>query len=444
MLTRKMTAYLYQWRRTKRRECLLIKGARQIGKTFTVEAFGSAAYKSFIEVNFLKDPRLRRAFEGDLSADEIIRQLGLLIPNVSFPAGETLIFLDELQACPQARTALKFLALDDRYDVIASGSLLGISYKEPHVSVPVGYERSVVMEGLDFEEFLWARGHSREAVASLREYMDSLSPVPHAVHEAYMRLLREYMATGGLPAVVQAYADSNNFNIVHAEQEKILGAYLDDIAKYADATDRVKARACYLSLPHQLAKENTKFKYSLVQRGAGARQFAGSLEWLRDAEIIRVCRAVATPQFPLLAYEEDDKFRVYANDLGLLVSMYGYEMKDAVVNNLLKGPMKGGLYENLVADMLAKQGLKLHYWMSRDNSREIEFLVDGPGASVVPIEVKASRGSTVSLNALLAQESVSVGIKLVDGNVGRDGKKVTLPLYMAMFLGEAIRAGALA
>lgn len=444
MLKRKMTAYLHQWKRAKRQECLLIKGARQIGKTFIVEAFGSGAYKSFIEINFLKDPHLRRAFEGNLNADEIIRQLGLLIPNASFPVGETLIFLDEIQACPQARTALKFLALDDRYDVIASGSLLGISYKEPDVSVPVGYERSVVMEGLDFEEFLWARGHADDAVESLRGYLDSFSPVPRAVHEAYMRLLREYMATGGLPAVVQAYVDSNNFNVVHAEQEKVLGAYLDDIAKYADATDRVKARACYLSLPHQLAKENTKFKYSLVQKGAGARKFSGSLEWLRDAEIIRVCHGVSTPQFPLLAYEEDDKFRVYANDLGLLVSMYGYEMKDAVVNNRLKGPMKGGLYENLVADMLAKQGFKLHYWMSRDNSREIEFLVDGPGASVVPIEVKASRGSTVSLNAMLEREDVNLGLKLVDGNVGKDGKKVTLPLYMTMFLGWVIREGLLA
>lgn len=433
MLKRKMTAYLEEWRSNKSKECLLIKGARQIGKTFIVESFGKRSYKSFIELNFIEQPNLMRAFEGALTADDIVRQLSLLVPGAAFIEGDTLIFLDEIQACPQARTALKFLAIDGRYDVIASGSLLGIGNNEGGASIPVGYERSMVMHGLDFEEYLWARGYDEASVRLLRDYLTRMEPVPQVVHQEMMRLVREYMAIGGMPAVVQSFVQTNNFSVAHSEQEKILSAYLDDIAKYADATDRVKARACYLSLPHQLAKENTKFQYSLVQKGGSSRKFAGSLEWLRDAEIVRYCRCVSTPHFPLLAYESDDRFRVYANDMGLLICQYGFEMKDAVVNNLLKGPMRGGLYENLVADMLAKAGKPLHYWRSSDGSREMEFLLDGPEATVIPIEVKASRGSTVSLNSTLDQDDVRVGYKFMDGNIGRDGKKVTLPLYLAAF-----------
>jgi len=435
VLKRKMLEFLRSWRSRKRQECLLVKGARQVGKSFIVDRFGRSDYGSFLSVDFIKQPRLKAAFEGSLDPDEIFKQLSLLIPGARILEGDTLLFLDEIQECPQARSALKYLAQDDRCDVIASGSLLGIQYRsaEDQSSVPVGYERPVTMRPLDFEEFLWSRGYDDEAVAGLRGYLEELRPVPRTVHETMMRLLREYIAVGGMPTAVQAYADTSNFNDVHDEQLLLLANYLDDIAKYATPSERVKARACFRSLPRQLAKENTKFQYSVVEKRGTARKFDGSVDWLAGAEMVIRCQAVSALSYPLASYEDGGKFRLYANDTGILMAMFDYGMKDAVVNNTLAGPMKGGLYENLVACMLACNGVPARYWMSKSGNREIEFLGERAG-SVVPIEVKASRGTTISLDEALERPEIRIGYKLVDGNVGQSGKKVTLPLYLAPFL----------
>lgn len=248
-----------------------------------------------------------------------------------------------------------------------------------------------------------------------------------------MRLLRMYLAIGGMPAVVQAFIQRGDYGVAHEMQAQLHALYADDIAKYASASERVKARACYLSLPRQLAKEDTKFRYATVEHRGTARKFGSSVDWLENANMVLRCSAVTTPQFPLSAYEDESKFRLYANDTGLLMAMYDFSMKASVVENTLKGPMKGGLYENVVACMLASRGFALRYFKSQDSHCEIEFVVDHEGG-VVPIEVKASRGSTASLNKVLEDPDIAVGYKLVDGNVGRDGKKITLPLYMAMFL----------
>lgn len=436
MLKRKMMDYLKNWKATKKKECLLVRGARQVGKSFIVEAFGQECYESYVCLDFIKRPELKEIFAGSLDADDIYLRLSLFLRDFRLVEGDTLIFLDEIQECPQARTALKYLALDGRCDVVASGSLLGISYLQgggDASSIPVGYERAVEMHPLDFEEYLWARGFSSDVVAVLEGYFERLEPVPQAVNASMMSYLREYLAIGGMPEVVQAFVDGNSFSVAHDAQGKLVEAYLDDIARYASPSERVKARACYLSLPSQLAKENTKFKYSTVEKGGTARKFGGSVDWLEGADMVLRCRSVVTPSFPLVAYEDGSRFRLYANDTGLLLYRYGFDMKAAVVGNTLTGPMKGGLYENLVASMLAKNGVPLRYWTSTDGNAEIEFLVDWDGA-VVPVEVKASRGGTASLNRLLASEDVKLGYKLVDGNVGVDGKKATLPLYMAMFL----------
>ena len=435
VLKRKMTAALREWRRKKGRECLFVRGARQVGKTFIVEQFGKSDYSSFVPVDFIKQPQLKAAFQGSLDPGEIYLQLSLLIPGARFVEGDTLLFLDEIQDCPQARSALKYLALDGRCDVIASGSLLGIQYRtaEDDSSVPVGYERPIVMRPLDFEEFLWAGGYDEGALDGLRAYFEECRAVPWPVHEKMMRLLREYIAVGGMPAVVQTYVDTGNFNDVHDAQALLLANYLDDIAKYAAPAERVKARACFESLPRQLAKENTKFQYSVVEKRGTARKFEGSVDWLVGAEMVIRCQALSALHYPLASYEDEGKFRLYANDTGILVAMFDYGMKEAVVNNSLVGPMKGGLYENLVACMLAGNGIPARYWMSKSGNREIEF-VGERNASVVPIEVKASRGSTVSLDEVLERDDVKVGYKLIDGNVGRAGKKVTLPLYLALFL----------
>lgn len=432
MLKRKIYHKLQEWRSSDHQDCLLVKGVRQVGKTYTITQFGKSSYKSFISINFIESPQLKSLFEGELSSDHIKKQMTLLIPGIEFINGDTLIFLDEIQECPNARTALKFLAQDKTIDVIASGSLLGLSYATV-TSIPVGYERHIEMYGLDFEEYLWALGYSEEATTLLREHFQALQPLPDEVHKKMLDIFREFMAVGGMPAVVQAFIETNNFATAYAEQEKILAAYLDDIAKFADSTTRNKARECYLSIPRQLAKENTKFKYGLVEKKGSARKFETALDWLRDTSLIRYCRSVSTPQFPLRAYEDESKFRVYLSDPGLLCAMYGFEMMAAITHDKLQGPMKGGIYENMVADILVKAGRDLHYWINDKGNIEIEFLLE-KDASVVPVEVKAKRGSTASLNKLLEQDNVRYGYKLSAGNIGVTGKKITLPLYMAMFL----------
>ncbi len=432
MLKRKIYQQLQEWRDSHHEDCLLIKGARQVGKTFAITQFGQTEYESFIAINFIESPQLKALFDGDLSSSNIKKQMTMLIPGIQFIAEKTLIFLDEIQECPNARTALKFLAQDNTIDVIASGSLLGLSYASVS-SIPVGYERQIEMYGLDFEEYLWALGYSEETTNTLREHFHALEPLPDEVHKKMLEILHEFMAIGGMPAVVQAFVEKQNFATAYAEQEKILAAYLDDIAKFADVTTRNKARECYLSIPRQLAKENTKFKYGMVEKKGTARKFETALDWLRDANLVRYCRAVTTPQFPLRAYEDESKFRVYLSDPGLLCAMYGFEMIAAIIRDELQGPMKGGIYENVVADMLVKAGRDLHYWMNDKGNIEIEFLLEKE-ASVVPVEVKAKRGATASLNKLLEQDDMKYGYKLSAGNIGVSGKKITLPLYMALYL----------
>lgn len=443
MLQRKMLNTLRTWRSHKIHECLLIKGARQVGKSFIVKTFAASDYQQSIIIDFIENPELKAIFDGPLDADSIYSRMTLLMQGISFVPGNTLLFLDEIQECPQARSALKYLAQDDRCDVIASGSLLGIQYRSEEMgaaSIPVGYERAIEMHPLDFEEYLWARGYTDESINLLRGYLDRLEPVPEAVGSKMMGLLREYLAIGGMPAIVQAFVDSANFNVAHEEQCRLLSSYQDDIARYASPGERVRARACFESLPRQLAKENTKFQYSIVEKRGTARRFLGSVDWIAGANMVLRCQAVSTPTFPLIAYEDESRFRLYANDTGILMAMYGFEMKAAVVENKLTGPMKGGLYENLVASMLARAAYPLHYWMSKNGNREIEFLIQGSGATVLPIEVKAGRGSTISLNEMLEREDVPIGYKLIDGNIGRDGKKITLPLYLAPFLFDSLRS----
>ena len=432
MLKRKITDKLLEWKSQKKNECLMVKGARQIGKTYTIRHFGKENYKSYIEINFEENPNYKEIFDGSLEVNELIQKISLLIPNVEFIENDTLIFFDEIQSCPQARTSLKFWALDNRYDVIGSGSLLGINYKEVS-SFPVGYERQIEMHSLDFEEFLWGLGISDDVISNLKTYFEKPSQIPESIHSSMTTYLRKYMIVGGMPAVVNKYLETNNFNEVHSQQQMILNEYLNDIAKYAPTSDKPKARNCYLSIPQQLAKENTKFQFSVVEKKGTSRKYANSLDWLRDANLIRYCYNVSLPEFPLAAYIKTDQFRIYVNDIGLLISMYGYEMKNAIFTDSLKGHAKGGIYENLMADFLLKKDYPLIHYNSSNGSQEIEFFIE-QNSKIVPIEVKSKQGSTTSLNKILENEDVEKGYKFTNTNAGIDGKKITLPLYLAMFL----------
>jgi len=432
MLQRKILQFLVNWKKSKKKECLLLKGARQIGKTFIIDKFGREFYKSYIYINFLENPGQKAVFEGSLEAAEIYKKLSLVFFNIEFIPGDTLIFIDEIQECPNARTALKFLALDNKYDVVVSGSLLGISYKDVS-SIPVGYETQIEMHSLDFEEFLWAVGFNEQAIASVKEYFIRIEVIPEVVNTKMMKFLREYAVIGGMPAVINRYLENNNFGDVQKEQDKILNSFLDDISQYASLTEKPKARNCFLSIPRQLSKEYKKFQFSVVEKGATARKYSNTLEWLRDANLIRFCYNVSVPSFPLAAYERDDQYKIYLNDIGLLVAMYGFEIKNEIINNTFKGPAKGGIYENLIADILIKKNFRLNYFKANDSSQEIEFLLNRDGA-VLPIEVKSGSGPSISLDKLLQNPDVKTGYKLISGNIGQAEKKITMPLYMAMFL----------
>ena len=431
MLERKILQTLIDWKNSKKNECLLIKGERQIGKTFIVNKFGYEFYEKYVYINFIENPEQQAIFDGTLETKEIYKKISFVFNHIEFIPGNTLIFIDEIQECPNARTALKFLAQDNKFDVIASGSLLGISYREVP-SIPVGYETQIEMHSLDFEEFLWAVGFNNQAIGYVKEYFDRVERIPEAMNYQMMKYLREYIVIGGMPAVINRYLETKNFSEVQKEQDKILASFLDDISKYASMTEKPKARNCFLSIPKQLAKEYKKFQFSVVEKKATARKYANSLEWLRDANLIRFCFNVSSPSFPLAAYERNDQYKIYLNDIGLLVSMYGFEIKKEIINNTLKGSAKGGIYENLIADMLIKKNIRLNYHKADDSSQEIEFLINREGA-VVPIEVKAGKGNSISLNNLLSNPDIKTGYKLINGNIGQVEKKITLPLYMAMF-----------
>ena len=432
MLKRKIYSELVKWKNTKSRECLLVKGARQVGKTFIIEQFGKEHYSSYIYLNFFMFLEHKEIFGGSLEAEEIYKKISLYVNNVQFLEHDTLIFLDEIQDCPNARTALKFLAIDDRYDVIASGSLLGLHYKEM-ASIPVGYERTMEMFSLDFEEFLWGVGKNEQTISTLREYFDRKEKVPPMLHDQFISLLREYMVVGGMPEVVNRFLESNNYQEAYATQKKIMESYQEDIKHYATTQIRQKISDCYHSIPRQLAKEYTKFQYKVVSRDGNARRYENCLNWLVDAGMIKMCVNVSTPLFPLIAYEKPEQFKVYVTDIGLLTSLYGYDTQVALLKDTLTGPAKGGIYENLVFDMLLKRGFTLNYFRNDRNTQEIEFLYVHDG-QVIPVEVKAKNGATVSLNTFISEYAPPYAYKLVSGNLGVSDTKITLPLYMAILI----------
>ena len=431
MLERKIERQLAEWKARPGKMSLLLAGARQVGKTFSVLRFAHENYGNVIELNFERNPALRSVFEGSLEVDDILAKMSLTIPDVRFVPGETLIFLDEVQSCPNARTALKFFTQDGRFDVVASGSLLGIRYKEES-SLPVGYVDHLTMYSLDFEEYLWARGYSESAVGALAAYVEQDGPVPESVHESMMGLFREYIIVGGMPRAVQTFVDGHNFADVLRIQRGIVEDYRADIAKYAEGSEKAKARACFDSIPRQLARDYKKFSYSVVERKAGARKYGGSLQWLYDAGIVNFCHNLEATDLPLAGNAIDNNFKVYMRDTGLLVSMLEDGSQADIFNGKL-GIYKGAVYENIVADVFAKQGRPLYFY-GEGAHFEIDFVIRDKGEAV-PVEVKsASNRKAKSLTSLLARGAASRGIKLIAGNRAENGNVSVYPLYLAPFL----------
>jgi len=417
----------------------MLKGARQVGKSFIVEAFGKKEYASFLRIDFFLQPNKKGIFDGELSSDEILKRITAYVRNFKLIPGNTLIFLDEIQCCGNARTAIKYLAMDFRFDVISSGSLLVLTVGEDDdeaaeipESVPVGFETQITMHSLDFEEFLWADGYDSTAIDALKSYYSSGTTIPAAVHEKYESLFRKFIVVGGMPEVVSDYVLHHDFNRVDRIQQVILEAYRDDIAKHAKGREKVLVRMCYDAIPIQLMKEQKKFQYSTVERGQTRKKYGGRVQWLKDSAMIHACYNLNEPFIPLKANANGDEFKLYMNDTGLLCCTYGFETKLAILNDTIMGNARGGIYENVISECLIKRGYTLYYFKP-DSIHEIEFFIERNGA-VIPIEVKAGNRSTPSLNKYIAKYRPPFAYKLTNTQNGRADEKITLPHYMVMFI----------
>ena len=434
MLKRKVMHYIKKWVDSKNKKCLVIQGARQTGKTYIVERFAEENYEEIVEINFKQIPSAMDIFSGDLTVDNMVMAMRFRFPEKKIIPGKTMIFLDEIQECQEAITSLKFWALDNRFDVIASGSLLGIDYKRAS-SYPVGYVDYLKMYGIDFEEFLWGMGISEDMIRNICGYLSSKAAIPEAIHSQMTKYFRQYVAIGGMPEAVQKYIDTKDFREVDRIQRSLLQGYQYDIAHYATAEEKVKAEKCYLSLAKQLLdKENHKFQYKEVEHGGRAQKYFSSIEWLLRADMLYLCKLVTDIRFDLNDYARDDFFRAYTTDLSLLMAMKDFSLKQHIIENTLAGNSKGGIFECAVADALHKKGYQLYFYKNETTKKEIDVIIQKDG-KVVPIEVKSGNTRANSLKSIMKNnKDISYGYKFIDGNIGTsEGGIITLPLYMIAF-----------
>ena len=436
MLERKIDTYLTKWKNALSRKPLIVKGARQIGKTESIRAFGKANYQSVIEINFVLQKKFRTIFNNGYEVDTIIKNISLLEPSWQFIPGKTLIFFDELQKCPDCATSLKSFCQDRRYDVICSGSLMGIYYEEIE-SNAVGFKEDYEMYSMDFEEFLWAKGYSREQVEDLYKHMIDVQPFSQLEMDTIMDIFCDYMTIGGMPEVVKKYIDQGNFEGTLSLQRQLLKDYEEDITKYASQTDKAKVLAVYNHISTFLAKENKKYQITKIAKGARNREYIGSVEWLRQAGVIHVCYCLNNVELPLKGNYMPDNYKLYYHDTGLLIASLDEEAQEDLRANKNFGTYKGAIYENVVGEMLLKSGYEQLYFYKHENpALEMDFFVRDAD-SLVPVEVKAKDGATASLNNLIKWESyrdVKFGIKLGYKNVGWNGQFYTFPYFLAFLI----------
>ena len=446
MLKRKIESVLIEWKNSESKKPLVIKGIRQCGKTYIVRKFAKENYESVVYMNFILEPDKKSAFAGNIDVDTITLNLSALIPDSRFIKGKTCIILDEIQECREARTALKSFQIDGRFDVIATGSLLGVRgygksdkvMENGQDSTPVGYETLVEMYPLDFEEFMWANGINEKVIDSVKACFENETAVPDGVHKVMMDLLHRYVIVGGLPEVVNTFLETKNIELTYKVQCNLISEYKEDMVKYADDADKPRIRECFESIPKQLAKDNKKFQYSVVRKGSRSSQYIGSIQWLEDAGIVRRCYNTQITELPLEGNSIKDCFKLYTTDIGLLVAMLDYGTQADILKGNLLG-YKGAIFENLMADFLCKSGQKLYYFQ-KESGLELDFLVRFKGECVV-LEVKAKSGKTKSLKTVLKNKSiyhVNNAIKLGKYNVGREEDVLTIPLYMGFLVKDKL------
>lgn len=435
LLKRKIDKYLTDWKNKPDRKPLIIKGARQIGKTRSVEWFAGQNYASVIEINFIEQKKYREIFNDGFEVDAILKNISLLNPELKFIPGNTIFFFDELQACPNCATSLKFFKLDGRFDVICSGSLMGISYNEIE-SNSVGYKEDYEMHSMDFEEFLWAKGYNDEFTADLLSHMLDVRPLSELQMDTLMSLFRDYVIIGGMPEVVSTYVRNKNFSGTLDIQRQLLKDYEEDITKYVEGLDKAKVKAVYNHISTFLAKENKRFQITKIARNARNRDYMGCVEWLADAGVVNVCYCLNQPELPLKGNYDPKMYKIYFKDTGLLIASLDEEAQEDLRANKNLGTYKGAIYENIVGDMLVKQGYRLFYYHSDRPALEMDFFIRDAD-SLIPVEVKANDGATASLNRLLNDDKyngVKYGIKLGYRNIGFNGKFYTFPYFLTFLL----------
>lgn len=435
LLKRKIDKYLTDWKNRPDRKPLIIKGARQIGKTRSVEWFAGQNYASVIEINFIEQKKYREIFNDGFEVDAILKNISLLNPELKFIPGNTIFFFDELQACPNCATSLKFFKLDGRFDVICSGSLMGISYNEIE-SNSVGYKEDYEMHSMDFEEFLWAMGYNDEFTADLLSHMLDVRPLSELQMDTLMSLFRDYVIIGGMPEVVSTYVRNKNFSGTLDIQRQLLKDYEEDITKYVEGLDKAKVKAVYNHISTFLAKENKRFQITKIARNARNRDYMGCVEWLADAGVVNVCYCLNQPELPLKGNYDPKMYKIYFKDTGLLIASLDEEAQEDLRANRNLGTYKGAIYENIVGDMLVKQGYRLFYYHSDRPALEMDFFIRDAD-SLIPVEVKANGGATASLNRLLNDDKyndVKYGIKLGYRNIGFNGKFYIFPYFLTFLL----------
>lgn len=435
LLKRKIDAYLVAWKSNPDRKPLIVKGARQIGKTRSIEQFVNQNYKSVIQINYVEQKKYKAIFDDGFEVDTILKNISLLNPEFKFIPGETVFFFDELQACPNCATSLKFFKLDGRFDVICSGSLMGINYKEIE-SNSVGYKEDYEMHSMDFEEFLWAKGYSEGLVEDLYQHMLDIKPLNTLQMDTLFGLFRDYVTIGGMPEVVNTYIKNKNFSGTFAIQQQLLKDYEEDITKYVEGLDKAKVKAVYNHISAFLAKENKRFQITKIGKNARNRDYIGCVEWLADAGVVNICYCMNHPELPLKGNYDPKMYKVYYKDTGLLIASLDEEAQEDLRANKNLGTYKGAIYENIVADMLVKQGYPLYYYSNDRPSIEMDFFVRDTD-SLIPIEVKANDGATASLNNLLKEDKypdIKYGIKLGYKNIGYNGKFYTFPYFLTFLL----------
>ena len=431
MLKRKIDNFLLNWKKEPNRKPLIVSGARQIGKTTSIREFAKN-YESFIEINFITMPQFKNIFKNGYDVDTIIKEISLLNPNFIFIPYQTLIFFDEIQDYPDTATSLKPFSLDGRFDIICSGSLLGINYKQIS-SIPVGFKENYTMYSLDFEEYLWANGYNEKQIDDIYSYMKELKPL----HDAYLfklkELFRDYIFVGGMPEAVALFMKYKQFSKPFSVQKRIYNDYEDDITNYVTSLDVAKVKNVYRHISSQLAKDNHKFQISKIGHGARFREYSGTEECLKDAGIINIAYNLETLELPLISYELKDYFRIYYAEHSLFIANLDEESKEDLIINNNYEIYNGALYESLVSEALTKAGYNLYFYKNEDSTIEIDFIIRVKN-EIIPIEVKRKKERTKSLDTLLANNIIKYGIKLTDSNIGFSNNKLTFPYYLTFLL----------